>query len=103
MTVPALPIQALPEQVSLVQVLPILTILVQAILTHIFLAKKAISAKEFITAIEVVISEKILGNAQEFNSCFVNKIRNPCIKKAYEKTRPVIQTPHDKVENLMLR
>lgn len=39
---------------------------------------------------KIVITKDICSNIQIFNSRFVNKIKNPSIDKAYEKSRLVI-------------
>ena len=89
-------------------------------LTQVLLAEQATSAKETvtpdkdITSEEVpsstqetvtpnndVTSEEVLSSTQVFNSGFVNEIKDPCIEKAHEKSRLVVQARNDN-KNLAL-
>lgn len=51
---------------------------------------------------KVVISENILSITQVFNYCFVNKIKDSCTNKAYEKCCLVVYTYNKKEKIHML-
>ena len=51
---------------------------------------------------KVVTSKNIPSNAQIFNSCFVDKVKNVVTDKAYEKSRLVVQVYNDQEKNLVL-
>ena len=44
---------------------------------------------------KAITSEDVPSNARIFNSCFVDKIKNPDIDKTYEKRRLVVQVYND--------
>lgn len=44
---------------------------------------KVITSKKFVTLDKAKHSKEILSNTQVFNSCFVNKIKNPGTYKFY--------------------
>lgn len=51
---------------------------------------------------KVVTTDSILSNAQIFNSCFVNKIKNLGTNKMYKKSQLVIQAYNNKEKDLTL-
>lgn len=51
---------------------------------------------------QVVISKDVSSNTQIFNSCFINKIKNPDIDKVYKKSCLVIWVSNDKDKNFIL-
>ena len=46
--------------------------------------------------------KEVPSNIQVFNSYFVDNIKDPCIDKADEKSRPVVNIYNDEKKNLML-
>lgn len=46
---------------------------------------KVVTPEEFVTPDEAVTSEEVPSSIQVFNSCVVDKIKNPGTHKAYER------------------
>lgn len=51
---------------------------------------------------KVVIPKRISSSTQVFNSCFVDRIKDLCTDKAYEKDCLVVYTYNDKEKDLVL-
>lgn len=64
-------------------------------------SKSVTPAKEIVTSDKEVTSEEVPSSIQVVNSHFVNKIKDPCIDKAYKKGQLVVQTHNDN-NNFML-
>ena len=96
--IPVTPVQVSPEQVSpeqvpLAQVPPIQA--PSAGLLKKKASKSVTPAKETVTPDKDVNSEEVPSSTQVFNSPFVNEIKDPCIDKAHQKNRLVIQAYND--------
>lgn len=46
--------------------------------------------KKFVTPNKALFFERILRIIQVFNSCFINKMKNPGTYKTYKRTCPVV-------------
>lgn len=62
-------------------------------------ASKVVISEKFVIS---NILEEILSNIQIFNSCFVDKIKNPNTHKSYKKSCLVLQTGDDKNKKFKL-
>ena len=58
-------------------------------------SKSVTLAKETVTPDKDVTSEEVLSSTQVVNFRFVNEIKDPCIDKAHEKSRLVVQAHND--------
>lgn len=56
---------------------------------------KIVTLDKFVISNKVVTPKEIPNNAQVFNPCYMDEIKDPYTKKVYEKTCPVIQTFHN--------